>query len=304
MVEDRLHSWWERSSRGAARSFALLHRATLVSKKMDRITHRFQLFTSRHYQVLTFAHWKRHHNQRVKHVKHRPATLLLRMRKRLAEILRAWSNFAHTRRLSRFKYIHGLMRRNLRTWRDNVAANRVDRHDRIIAQDAKYKLTLKLSFKKLAAFTKSCILPKDVLRSLNRKAAVHHRDALFHRWQRKVLGLRLTEDFDSFALKNIRNRSRLRVLSKFFRRIGQHCGMGRISRKRLRREFFKKWRTEHRHSMQEFELDYKANMMQHKVLLKRGLRNFRAFVDLSKREHNADLHFVRRMFSRYLGNVR
>jgi len=149
------------------------------------------------------------------------------------------------------------MRRNLRTWRDNVEANKVDRHDRIMAQGAKSKLSLKVSFKKLAKFAKACTLPKDTMRSLNRKATVHHRNALFHKWQRKVLGLRLTEDFDCFALSNIRNRSRLRILKRIFGRISKHTGVQRISRKRLRREFFRKWRIEHRLQMKEFELEYR-----------------------------------------------
>lgn len=45
-------------------------------------------------------------------------------------------------------------------------------------------------------------------------------------------------------------------------------------------------------------------MMQHRVLLKRGLRTFQAFVALSRREHSADLHFLKVIFNRYLENVR
>ena len=145
-------------------------------------------------------------------------------------------------------------------------------------------------------YKQSCTLSREESRYLTRKAAVHHRNALFHRWQRKVLGIRLSTNFDSYALQKISTRSNLRALTSSFERVKTFACMSKISKRKLGREYFGRWCVFHKFEKRMFDLEYKAEVMGHAVSLKRGLTTLVANARYLTRERRADKFFSRRIF--------
>lgn len=222
----------------------------------------------------------------------------------MCKILRSWSRYAHCRRISHYKYIHDLMLRHVRTWKNNILGVRNYRHEKIIAEQVADKMIAKRAFGKLVVHLRKSKLPRDAFRSLNRRAAIHHRNAVFRRWQRKVLGMRLSASFNSYAFNKIRSRSHLKILDGIFCRIKQYGSMIKIGERRIRRESWKKWTEYHAARVEEFEREYRADMMQHKVLLRRGLRTLRLSVKDARREKIGTLYFLKKIFRTFLANVR
>ena len=120
MMEGKITEWWSKSSRGTRRSFDLLKTACELSKKINRVHKRFQMFTSRKFVRLCIRAWKVWFERRVGHIKRKKPRNLLRVKSRMVSILLAWRTHAHKECLARWRYVESVQRRFLYLWKTNV----------------------------------------------------------------------------------------------------------------------------------------------------------------------------------------
>ncbi|GMH68282.1 hypothetical protein TrST_g5442 [Triparma strigata] len=304
IVEEKITEWWSKSSRGAKRAFELLKFACDTSKKIDRVAKRWAMFTGRKWVKLCLGRWKIWYERRVGHIKRKKPRNLVRVKSLMINILRTWRDYAKVQCRARWSYVVSMQRRFLYMWRTNIAEGAEERHERLLTEKARDAILVRKCFKLLLAHKGMCKLSKQDERMLMRRAAVFHRDAVFHRWQRKVLGIRLNKNFDSYALQKISSRSQLRTLKAFYLRLGLNVGMERIASKRLRREFFKKWKKFHVEEKRFFDLEYRADLMAHTVGLRRGIKALLVNVRVGGRERRADRFFKGRLFKEWRENAR
>ncbi|GMI11103.1 hypothetical protein TrLO_g10094 [Triparma laevis f. longispina] len=302
LVEEKITEWWSKTSRGSRRAFDLLKFATQTSKKIDRVSKRWEMFTGRNWVKLCLGRWKIWFERRVGHIKRKKPRNLVRVKSLLVNILRNWRDHAKVQCRVRWCYIINVQRRFLYLWRNNVIEGAEERFERKLTEQAKDSILVRKCFKLLMVNKGLCKLSSQDERVLMRKAAVFHRDAVFHRWQRKVLGIRLNKNFDSYALQKISNRSRLKTLKTFLTCLRLNVGMDRITRKRMRREFFKKWKSFHVEEKRFFDLEYRADLMAHTVGLKRGIKALIMNVRMGGRKRRADRFFMGRIFEEWREN--